>query len=177
MRQIILIIILGLLSTLTSYCQENRIWNEGRICGQIQKVIVHLIHEPETRYFKIKSGEKLRYGWGYNFMNPEYVAGKLKVEKEEIWDQDREKVNTIFKELSKIDSELDKITFELKACRQLTLRPNDPNTIISKLDDDTILFYLTKKRGGKRGNSGFIYLFFFDKDDKIEKVFKSNWIE
>jgi hypothetical protein len=162
---------------LTSYCQENKIWTEDRICGQIQKAIVYLTHVPETKYFNIKSGDRLRYGWGYNFMNSEYVAGKLKVEKDEIWDQDREKVNTIFKELGKIDSEFDKITFELKVCRQLTLQPNDPNTIISKFDNDTMLFYLTKKRAGKKGPSGFIYLFFFDKDDKIEKVFKSYGIE
>jgi hypothetical protein len=176
MGQTAIIFTLGLLA-LKSYCQENSIWTHDRICGQIQNAIVHVTSQSDTKNFKIRSKEQLSYGWGYNFVSSDYVAGKLHVEKEKIEDQDKEEVNALFKILNGIDNEANKPSFNLSSCGQLTLEPPDFNTIISKLDDDTMLFYLMKKTKGKNGPPALIYLFFFDKDDKIEKVTKTNWIE
>jgi hypothetical protein len=177
MKQTAIIITLGLLVTLKSYCQENSIWTQDRICTQIQNAIVHVTTQPATKNFKIKSKEQLTYGWGYNFVSSDYVAGKLHVEKEKLEGQDKEKVSALFKTLHESESGTNKSSFNLNCCGQLTSEPHEFNTIISKLDDDTMLFYLMKKSKGKNGPRALIYLFFFDKYDKIEKVTKTNWVE
>ena len=175
-----LILFIGLFISLTSYSQSKEIWNKNRICRQIGKSLDHLNMEKETRHLKIKVDKILRFGWGYSFMTSEYAAGRLNIDKEQLWDEQfKEKTNGFYKQVSESESEaeIDKVTIDLGFCARLECAIRNPNTIISKLDSESMLFYLTTKKSGKNGPSGFIYLFFFDDNDNIIRTYKSNWIE
>ena len=104
------------------------------------------------------------------FFATEYVAYQLGIEKEKIFEVDKTKTYPIFKKLEETKHKITELN--LNCIRQ----KRKPNVELSKIDKESLMINVTTKRVGKEGSSGIAYLFFF-KNQKIMKVYNSNWIE
>jgi len=167
------IIFLLLLVPLLNFGQKvaGKELSEEIICQQLKTALLYLKNNDKLQGFNLKFDNLIRDGWGYGSFANLYAAKKLKVKPEELWSQDKSKIGEIFKSFedkpfksgSKVD--LDCIP-----------KSRTTNTVISKLDSNTMLLYVTTSRLGNEGSSGVIYLFFFDESNKVDSFQETSWI-
>ncbi|MEQ8425586.1 MAG: hypothetical protein RIA63_12805, partial [Cyclobacteriaceae bacterium] len=129
-----------------------------------------------TKGSEIMFDKSLKFGWGYRVMKAEYVAGSLNINIEEAWsDYGLKKIAELETSLSENEKEF--VGIELDVCPRLKLKTGkENNSFISKLDKETLLFFLTNEKSGRNGPAGYLYLFFFDDDNNISKHYKKSWI-
>lgn len=155
----------------SSYGQNTESVSEVELCRQIQTVLNYLKDEKELKNINFRFNSKIGNGWNYEmYFSTEYVAYELGIEKEKVFEFDKNKTYPIFKKLEDIKLELNPL---LISCVK---RKRKPNTELSKLDKDNLLINVTTNRVGKEGSSGIVYLFFFE-NEKITEVCKNFWIE
>ncbi len=145
--------------------------SEEIICQQLNAATSHLKDKNLLKGFKLKFDNLIRDGWGYNALANSYTAKKLDVKPEELWSQDKSKIGEIFKSFE------DK-PFKSGSKVDLNCLPKsrNANTIISKMDNNTLLFHVTTSRLGDEGSSGVIFLFFYDESNNVESFYQTSWI-
>ncbi|QHL87862.1 hypothetical protein GU926_10635 [Nibribacter ruber] len=145
--------------------------NKELICQQLEAALMHLKSNTILKGFELKFDNRIRDGWGYGSFATLYTAKKLKVTPEELWNQDKSKIGEIFNSFEdkpfKSGSKMNLDCLSKSRCA---------NTVISKIDSDTMLFYVTTNRLGEEGSSGVILLFCFDESNNIESFHKTSWI-
>lgn len=166
----LLIITIFLIFTPMAYAQESKfILNKNTFCVQVDQAIKY-IKKDKIRLIKIDS--LIRDGWSYDSFWKEYVAFKLNTEIDKVFEYKSEDINSISKLMS--NKEYISGTIFNYHCIKKSKRPN---AIISKMDEETLLFYFTTSRLDKEGASGVIYFFIFNNNNKVIKVHKTSWIE
>ncbi|MEL0457435.1 hypothetical protein WJN01_14440 [Flavobacteriaceae bacterium SZ-1-7] len=104
-------------------------------------------------------------------MAPEYVAYKLNITVDSVFNSSSEEENKLWKMMEN-KAYMSGKSLELNC---VNTKSRKPNVILSKMDKESLLIQVTTKRVGKQGASGRIYLFFF-KDGEIDKVVSESWI-
>ena len=138
-------------------------------CGQITSAINYL----EDEGLRLRIDSELRNGWSYSSFAEEYIAFKLDIKPDELYeDGNLEKSKYYWTQIENNDSFYDVRNI---VCDHKAFKDRKPNTIFSKLDNETLLVHVTTKRTGKDGSSGWVYLFFFE-NNNIINVLKSSWI-
>tara|TARA_B100000989_G_C19440694_1_gene427193 strand:+ start:27 stop:521 length:495 start_codon:yes stop_codon:yes gene_type:complete len=138
-------------------------------CDQITPAINYL----EDEGLRLKIDSKLRNGWSYSSFAAEYIAFKLDIKPDESYEDGYlEKSKYYWTQIENNDSFNDVRNI---VCDHKAFNNRNPNTIFSKLDEETLLVHITTKRTGKEGSSGLMYLFFFEKNS-IVNVLKTSWI-
>ncbi len=163
-------IILLLLFTTSIYGQNSEKISDGELCGQIKSAIKYLKADKELKTRNFKFISKIGNGWNYDMFSAEYVAHQLGIEKEKIFDLDKNKTYPIYKKLESIKHKISELKLDC------VKKKRKPNTELSKLDKDNLLINVTTNRVGKEGANGIAYLFFFE-NGKISEVHKTSWIE
>ncbi len=146
--------------------------SEEITCQQVRAAIWHLKHNENLKSFEFKFDNRILDGWGFDGPIANiYTAKKLNVKLEELWNQDKDKIGEIFKSFE------DKPTNSGSKLKLDCLpKSRHKNTIISKLDNNTILLHVTYSKLGDEGSSGVIYLFFFDESNNVESFYETPWI-
>jgi len=164
-------ILVLLIFTNTIYSQNSELISDENLCKQIKSGIEYLKTEKglKTRNFRFDS--KIENGWNYElYFSTEYVAYELGIEKEKVFKYNKTKTYPIYKKLKEIKHKTSELN--LNCIR----KKRKPNVELSKIDEKSLLMNITTKRVGKEGSSGIAFLFFF-KNGKVEKVYKSSWID
>ncbi|WP_207431436.1 hypothetical protein [Sabulibacter ruber] len=167
-------IFLFLLILLLNFKQKVGSKELGReiICQQLKAALWDLKNNDKLKGFELKFDNRIRDGWGFDGPIANiYTAKKLNVKPEDLWSQDKDKIGEIFKSFE------DK-PFKSGSKVKLDCLPKSrhTNTIISKLDNSTMLLHVTYSRLGNEGLSGVIYLFFFDEFNNVESFYETSWI-
>lgn len=166
MRNIILLLLL----TTSVYGQNSEKISDGQLCGQIKSAIKYLKADKELKTRNFRFDSRIGNGWNYDMFSSEYVAHQLGVEKEKIFDLDKNKTYPIYKKLENTKRKISEL--ELDCVK----KKRKPNAELSKLDNDNLLINVTTNRVGKEGANGIAYLFFFE-NGEISKAYKTSWIE
>lgn len=173
MKKVFIISFLLLLPLLHYGQSETGIkYDEALICQQLKAASSYLTETKKFKGNKIRVDTLIRDGWGYEYLANEYLANKLNVAIEDVYNQDKSEIGKVY------------ASFEGKAylsgynvspdCFSKTYKAN---TLISKLDSNTMLLHITTNRLGKEGSSGKTFLFFFDKMNNVESLHETSWIE
>ena len=164
-------IILFLLFTIPIYGQNSDLISDEELCKQIKSAIKYLKADKKLNTRNFKFGSTIENGSLYEFyFAAEYVAYQLGIEKDKIFEFDKNKTYPVFKKLKETKHQTTELNLDCIKKRK------KPNVEISKLDRESLILNITTKRVGKSGASGKVYLFFFE-NGKVIKVHKSYWIE
>jgi hypothetical protein len=165
-------LIILLLFTTSIFGQNNSLVSDEELCIQIKSSIKYLKKDKNLKVRSIRIDSILRDGWSYITLAPDYVAYKLDIPKEKIYEDRTEEGNQIWKMMENKSFNSGK-SLSLSC---INTNRNKPNAILSKLDKESLLIQITSKRVGKQGSSGRTYIFFF-KNREIDKVVSEAWIE
>ncbi|WP_161890612.1 hypothetical protein [Pontibacter russatus] len=167
-------VLLLLLFPLLHYGQSatGKKYDEEQICQQFEAATSYLSETKKFKENKIRVDTLIRDGWGYGYFANAYVAKKLNVAVKDVYNQDSNEIGKVY---ASFDGKAYLSGSNMNAnCFSNTRKPN---TLISKLDSDTILLRITTSRLGKEGAAGSMYLFFFDEKNNVESVHETPWIE
>ena len=144
--------------------------SEEVICIQINSSLAYIKKEWGIGK-KIKYDPEIKSGNGYEMMQPEYLSLKLGIEKDEVFigtNDVRDSLRSVIE--TKASSE---ISYTVDCHRKY----KSHNTTFSKLDNDTLLAFITLKGPGRKGPSGIIAVFKFSNSGEIINCYKTTWIE
>ncbi|MEJ8758384.1 hypothetical protein WG947_15330 [Pontibacter sp. H259] len=171
-RTLILLIILSIPLLNYGNTTTHKSYDEKLVCQQLESALNYLSQNTDFKNCKFRIDTFIRDGWGYDSFANQYVAKKLNVQPDNVWMQDKSEVGKIYKN---IEGKVYTSGYYLEsACYS---RKRRPNTLISKLDNKSMLIHITTGRLGKEGASGYNFLFFFDESYKVESFYQSSWIE
>ncbi|WP_224996867.1 hypothetical protein [Cesiribacter sp. SM1] len=171
MSQFVLTFILLVSPLLLFGQQDATIIDKDPLCHQIDLAIKHIKADKEIKTGALRIDPLIRDGWNYEAFATEYVANKLNETKEELPSLEAELTGPLWKSLE--NKPYLSGTYVDLGCIK---KEKNPNLILSKLDDESLLVHLTTKKLGNEGSSGQTYLFFFE-DSKVKSVISSSWIE
>jgi len=167
------ILIIGLLCSYNPFVQEGHTWDEEILCLQINGAIEHVKNSGFHGKYRIDS--IIRPGWNYESFLSEYLAEKLDVNIDEIWDQKKSKLSVFTKKLEN-RSYYDTLTI-VPNCVFTRIKRSKWTAIISKFDKESLLIHFTYRKNEKTHSYGFINLFFFNSENEIENSYEITWME
>lgn len=163
-------IILTLFFTTLIYGQNSKYNSDAELCGQIDSAIVYLKNDKDLRVKKFRFDSTIENGSLYEFyFSTEYVAYKLGIEKDKLFEFDKTKTYPIYNKLAEVEYQISELRLD---CIK---KERKPNVKLSKLDKESLVINVTTNRVGKEGSSGIAFIFFFE-NGKIVKVYRNAWI-
>lgn len=164
-------IILILLSTISIAQNKDQFNDSETLCKQIDAATNYLENQKSLKTVEIKYDKLIRDGWNYDSFASDYLSYKLNIPKKEILEKGSEESNKIYRRI-----EESKYKSGVRPKLECLKKQSKSNSIISKIDEETMIIQVGVNRTRKQGSSGRLYLFIFDKNSKIKQVFEKVWI-
>ncbi len=182
-KKIVIILFFLVIGNIDINAQTNLKDNDA-FCDQYSKIVELISNDSIARIefpfknFAFQIDSKLSFGIGFPFMTRFYIAETLGIDPKNL-DLKDSVVIKLWIETEKEDYNKRKI-FENSLClTEIQGKESDYNVYLSfsRKSDKVVFVNASRIYKYPRHTNGIFYLFFFNENNNIDKIYRDNWIE